>query len=142
MLTLWNPWKSLGTVDRFFDDFFAPIQVSPAEQPVWKPAVDVLEEQTRFLVKVDLPEVEKEQLKVNVEENVLTIEGERRTEREEKQERYAFRERFVGTFRRSFRLPENVDADGIGAKYKDGVLTVTIPKIAAPEPKTIDVAVH
>ena len=105
------------------------------------PAVDIEENDTQFIVKADLPEVKKEEIKVHVQEGVLTIEGERKQQKEEKGKRFHKIEREYGRFVRRFALPIEVDADKVRAEFKDGVLTVAVPKAPAATPKMIDVTV-
>lgn len=113
-------------------------------RPDWIPAVDIIEKKDSFQLKVELPEVRKEDVKVSVDNGVLTIAGERRMEVEEGEEgtRQHRLERVYGSFSRSFTLPEDADEGGIDAAYQDGMLTLTIPKAARPEPRAIEVKVH
>lgn len=113
-------------------------------RPDWIPAVDIIEKKDSFQLKVELPEVKKEDVKVSVDNGVLTISGERRMELEEGEEGSQQRrlERVYGSFSRSFTLPEEADENGIEANYQDGMLTLAIPKAARPEPRAIEVKVH
>jgi HSP20 family protein len=105
------------------------------------PPADIIEREKEYLIKVDLPEIRKEDVKVLFEGGVLTVRGERRVEKEEKGERMFRSERFYGTFERSFTLPEDVDAEGIRAESKDGVLMLHLPKVEGEKarPRAIDV---
>jgi len=107
----------------------------------WMPVVDISESDGEYLIKAELPEVKKEDVKVTVEDGVLTIQGERRQEKEEKGKRYHRVERSYGSFVRSFTLPESVDEGGVKAEYKDGVLNLHLPKSEKVKPKAIDVKV-
>jgi HSP20 family protein len=107
----------------------------------WSPSVDITEDEKEFLVKAELPDVKKEDIKVNVENGVLTITGERKFEKEEKGKKYHRIERAYGNFTRSFTLPEAVKADKVAAEFKDGVLNVRLPKDEAAKPKSIAVKV-
>jgi HSP20 family protein len=101
------------------------------------PAMDVRENDQQYSVTVELPGVRKEDVHVEIEEGVLTIRGEKASERDEKKEHCRYTERTYGSFRRSFRLPSDADADRLDASFKDGVLAVTIPRTEAAKPRTI-----
>jgi HSP20 family protein len=105
------------------------------------PAVDIEETDAEFIVKADLPEVKKEEIKVHVQEGVLTIEGERKQQKEEKGKRFHKIEREYGRFVRRFALPIEVNAEKVRAEFKDGVLSIALPKAPAVTPKMIDVKV-
>jgi len=107
----------------------------------WAPAVDITEDDKEYLVKADLPEVKKEDVKVSVEEDVLTITGERKLEREEKGKKYHRIERSYGNFLRSFALPPGAEGSRINAEFKDGVLKIHLPKSEKSRVKPIDVKV-
>ncbi len=110
----------------------------------WSPAVDISEDSKEFLVKAELPELKKEEIKVSVENGELSISGERKLEKEEKDKdkRYHRIERSYGSFIRSFTLPDNVSADKVSAEFKDGVLLVHLPKTEVTKPKPMQVAVN
>ena len=107
----------------------------------WAPSVDIVEDEKEWLVKADLPEVRKEDLKVTVENGVLTIAGERKIEKEEKDKKYHRIERAYGNFLRSFGLPEGADGLKVNAEFKDGVLKVHVPKNGKAKPKAVEVKV-
>jgi HSP20 family protein len=107
----------------------------------WVPTVDISESDGEYLIKAELPEVKKEDVKVTVENGVLTLQGERRQEKEEKSKRFHRVERSYGSFVRSFSLPESVDESSVKADYKDGVLNLHLPKSEKVKPKAIDVKV-
>ena len=107
----------------------------------WSPAVDITEDEKSYVIKAELPEVKKEDVRVTLENGVLTLTGERKFEKEEKGRKYHRIERAYGTFSRSFALPENVDASKVNAAYKDGMLTVTVAKSEQAKPKQIEVKV-
>lgn len=139
-----DPFRELFELQRginqLFDDSFA----SPREDVAlraWTPPVDVYEDQDAFLIKIELPEINRDEVKVNLNDNVLSISGERRVENEEKRENYHRVERSYGQFYRSFTLPPNVDAASINAQFKDGVLRLTLPKKEEAKPKQIEVKV-
>lgn len=107
----------------------------------WVPACDIYETEHALIVKTELPEVKREDVKVSVEHNVLTISGERKFEEENKQDSYHRIERRYGQFTRSFTLPNTVDPSQISAEFKEGMLNVTLPKRPETKPKQIEVAV-
>lgn len=115
-----------GTVDSFGD---------------WAPAMDVQEKEGEYLIKTDLPDVPREQIKVGVENGVLTIEGERRQEKDEKTTHYHRLEREYGKFVRRLTMPSEVEDSKISAEFKDGVLTVHLPKSVAARPKNVSIKV-
>ncbi len=143
-LVRWNPWREMvGTrnrAGRFFDEFF--FQTDAGENAAawnWNPVVDVYETDEHFVIKADLPGIEKDDLALDVKNGVLTLKGERSYDEEVKKENVHFRERAHGRFVRSFRLPEHVDTDKITADYTNGVLKIEIPKPETVKPKQITV---
>lgn len=124
-------------INRLFNG--TPVQANTAQERNWVPAVDIREEENRFILAADLPGVERKDVDVTLEDGVLTIRGERRAESEEKREGIHRRERIHGTFLRQFTLPDTVNAEQISATVKDGVLEVIIPKQDRPEPRRITV---
>jgi HSP20 family protein len=107
----------------------------------WAPLVDISEDEKEYLIKAELPEVRKEDVKVTVENGVLLIQGERKFEKEEKNKRYHRVERAYGSFTRSFTLPDDSESDKVVAEFKDGVLKVHLAKSEKSRPRTIDVRV-
>jgi HSP20 family protein len=107
----------------------------------WAPAVDVQETDKEYIVKADLPDVKKDDVKVGIEDGVLTLEGERKQEKEEKGKKFHRVERVYGKFVRRLALPMEVDAQKVAAEFKDGVLNVRMPKAEAAKPRAIDVKV-
>jgi HSP20 family protein len=107
----------------------------------WAPDVDITETDTAYLIKGEIPGVNKEDVKVNVEDGMLTMSGERKQEKEEKGKKFHRIERSYGSFLRSFRPPDNVDESAIKAEFKDGMLNVTLPKSAQAKSKAINVSV-
>lgn len=105
----------------------------------WSPSSDISETDKEYVIRAQLPGVRKEDIKVNLQEGMISIEGERRQEKEEKGEKYHRVESVYGSFARSFSLPDNIKADAVRSDYKDGVLTVHIPKVEKEKPKTIAV---
>ncbi len=107
----------------------------------WHPRVDVVESDHEFTVHAELPGLNKDDIKVTLEDNVLTIEGERKHEDEQKDKQFFRRERSYGKFKRAFKLGTEVQAEKIAANYKDGILILTLPKSEAAKPRQIEVAV-
>lgn len=112
------------------------------EKYEWTPSADISETEKEFLIRAELPAVKKEDVKVTIDQGMITIEGERKQEKEDKGEKFHRIESFHGTFSRSFSLPENASADGIRCESRDGVLTVHIPKVAAEAPKARQIKVE
>jgi HSP20 family protein len=123
---------------RFFDDDVLS-QLSGIQQ--WPVAIDVVEEKEQYVLKADLPGINKEDIKVSVENGILTIEGERKTETEQKDKQVHRVERSYGRFVRSLNVGTNIDTSKIQASYKDGVLQLNVPKSEAVKPKSIDIKV-
>lgn len=148
-LLRWNPIKEMEEMQNRMATLFGPDPVHLAN-PVreenlttsdWAPLVDITEDDKEYLFKVDLPEMKKEEVKVTCEDGVLNITGERRIEKEEKNKRYHRIEREHGRFLRSFTLPDNADAEKIGAEFKDGVLVLRLPKNEKVRPKGLEVKI-
>ena len=126
-------------IDRFFQDPFSALTQGTSFFEGWTPALDIYEDKDKYVVKAELPGLKKEDIDVSLEGNTLTISGERKQE-EEKEEGDTYRsERYFGRFQRTVTLPAAVDASKIQATYKDGVLTVTVPKTEEAKPKQIEV---
>ena len=145
-LTKWNPFRELEDIQNRLSSIFGrtPIRGLGEEAMTvieWRPLVDIVEDEKEYLIKAELPDVKKEDVKVTVENGVLTITGERKFEKEEKGKKYHRIERAYGSFMRSFTLPEGAAGDKISAEFKDGVLKVHLPKSAEPKSKPIDVKV-
>ena len=147
-LTRWDPFKEMEDAQNRLASFFglSPARLTNGEKEAitvtdWSPAVEITEDDKEWLVKADLPEVKKEDVKVTVENDVLTIMGERKFEKEEKNKKYHRIERSYGTFLRSFALPDAADGSQVRAEFKDGVLKVHLPKSAKTKPKAVEVEV-
>jgi len=130
-------------VNRVFDSFFGPNVYRRGSEPsMWEPEVDISEDKDNLIVQVDLPGMEKDDIRVRVHDGMLTIAGERKLDREEKDgQSYYRRERTFGSFTRTFTLPTTVDGQKIKAAYKNGVLTIDLPKVEAAKPKEIPITV-
>jgi HSP20 family protein len=137
-LVRWEPMRELSTIqgemNRLFNSFF---DEEGNGRRRWAPPVDLLEREDSLVLKADLPGLTKDDVNVEVRDNVLTISGERRSDIEDKQNGYYRVERAFGSFSRSLTLPEGVDAERIAAKFENGVLEVTIPKPEQRKPRRI-----
>ena len=128
-LVKWNPTRSLMTdFDRIFDTMFSPGWPRLSAGQSWMLAVDVNETEKEFFLSADMPGLDKNDVSVDIHDGVITIKGERAIDNEKSTDGYRIRERQLGSFNRSFRLPDNVNEDKVAAKFKNGVLTVTLPK--------------
>jgi HSP20 family protein len=107
----------------------------------WAPMVDIQETDTEYLVKAELPEVKKEDVKVTIEGGVLTLQGERKQEKEEKGKKFHRIERAYGSFLRTFTVPADAEEGKVAAEFKDGILWVHLPKTDKPRPRTVDVKI-
>lgn len=128
-------------LNRLFEGNLARSSQEGTALNAWTPAVDIYEDTDAFLIKLELPEVSKEDVKVNLNDDILSITGERKFENEDKRDGYHRVERSYGQFYRSFTLPPNVNAEAIGAQFKDGVLRLTLPKKEEAKPKQINVKI-
>ena len=143
-LSRWEPFRDLVNIrtdmDRLFNAFFGTY---PDEtDSFWSPMVDIEESNGNLVVKAELPGMKKDDIKVSVHDNVLSVSGERRQEKETKEKTFHRVERYYGKFMRSIALPKEVNADTIKATYKDGVLNITLQKPESMKPKDIDVKVE
>jgi HSP20 family protein len=141
-LVRYEPLNLFDQFNREINRMFTgtPAQENNGQGRNWVPAVDIREEEDRFILSADLPGVERKDVDVTLEDGVLTIRGERSVQTEEKREGFHRRERVHGTFLRQFTLPDTVNAEHISATVKDGVLEVIIPKQEKPEPRKITVS--
>jgi HSP20 family protein len=144
-VTRWEPYRGLSTlheqVNRLFNDTVLRGQGEESSLTTWAPAADIYETTNELVVKADLPDVNEKDIDVRVENNVLTIRGERKFEKSVNEENYLRVERTYGAFSRSFSLPNTVNTEAIHATYKNGVLTVTLPKREESKPRQVKVAV-
>ena len=146
-LVRWDPFRELedmsARLNRLFNQPLA--RRMPDDEGTlladWAPAVDVQETDSEYLVKADLPEVKKEDIRVEIQDGMLSVRGERRQEKEEKGKKFHRIERASGRFERRLAVPAEVDAQTVVAEFKDGVLKVHLPKSAGAKPKTVDVKV-
>jgi HSP20 family protein len=147
-LTRWDPFKEMEELQSRFTKLFGlrPARTENGGRELmtiteWAPSVDIIENEKEYLVKADLPEIRKEEVKVTVENGVLTITGERKFEKEEKDKKYHRIERSYGNFLRSFTLPDGADGSKASAEFQDGVLKVHLPKSEKAKPKAVEVKV-
>ncbi|MGD0921067.1 MAG: Hsp20/alpha crystallin family protein [Terriglobia bacterium] len=144
----WQPFCDLMATERGFDRLFRdafssvlPVREGELPTRAWAPAVDICENENNIVLKAELPGVDPEDVEVRVEDNTLYLKGERKFEKETKEENYHRIERAYGSFARSFALPNSIDAEKVAAEYKDGLLTLTLPKREETKPKTIKINV-
>jgi HSP20 family protein len=146
-ITRWDPFRELEEMsDRLNQVFGRSISRTDQGREVmtvaeWTPRVDISETDREYLIKVELPEVKKEDVKVTVEDGVLMIQGERRRELEERGRKFHRVERSYGTFMRSFAVPDEIDEAKVSADFKDGMLNLRLPKSEQAKPKAIEVKV-
>jgi len=143
----WDPVRELvvmqDRLNRFFDDFGRRTDDDVMSRGDWMPAVDIYQSDANEVVlKAELPGLEREDIDVKVENNTLTIKGERRQDVEVKKEHFHRVERSYGAFSRSFSLPNTIDSGKVRAEYRDGVLTVSLPLREESKPRQIQVAVQ
>jgi len=142
-----NPWRELEEVEKRLSTLWGrtPTKAEGEKEAIsvaeWSPVVDITEDAKEYLIKAELPEIKKEDVKLTVQDNVLSISGERKYEKEEKGKKYHRVERAYGSFLRSFTLPEDADGGKVTAEYKDGILNVHLPKSEKAQPKSIEVKV-
>jgi HSP20 family protein len=132
-----DPFSSL----RFFEDAVTRLLSEPRTGRPWSPAVDIVETENELVVKADLPDLKLEDIDVRVENQTLTIKGERRFDEDSAEKGYHRIERSYGGFVRSFAVPNSVDTEKVSADYKNGVLTIELPKKEAAKPRQVKVAI-
>ncbi|MDO8262737.1 MAG: Hsp20/alpha crystallin family protein [Gallionella sp.] len=146
-LIKWDPFRELEDVsnrlNRIFGQSLARTESGQNMLAVadWAPSVDISETDTAYLIKAEIPGVKKEDVKVTIQDGMLTIQGERKQEKEEKDKKFHRIERFYGSFVRSFRVPDDADESAVKAEFKDGMLNVTLAKSEKAKPKAIEVSV-
>ena len=144
-LTQFQPFRGVSSlqeqINRLFSETFER-GTDEANLTAWAPAVDIFETEQSLVVKADIPDIKPEELDIRVENNILTIRGERKFEKQVNENNYLRVERAYGSFSRSFSLANTVNAEAIQADYKNGVLTLTIPKREEAKPKQIKVRVE
>ena len=146
-LIRWDPFREMTSfqerMNRLFSDVLArsPLGEEEITKGAWVPAVDIYETHESLILKAELPGITKEDVSVEVEDNTLTLKGEKKFEAEVKEENYHRVERSYGNFQRSFTLPATVDQEKVKAKFKDGILEIRLPKVEEAKPKQIKVEV-
>jgi len=147
-LTTWDPFRELETAHGRLPGYFGPLArpKHPGKEEAltvaeWAPLVDIVEDDKEYLIKAELPEVKKENVRVNVVDDVLTLAGERTMMKEDKDKKCRRIERAYGSFARAFTLPDDADAAKIRAEFKDGLLKVWLPKTEKAKARTVDVKI-
>ena len=147
-LSRWSPWKELQEMEKRLATLFGhhPIGTTGEKNEAlsvteWSPLVDITEDEKEYVVKAEIPEMKKEDIKINVHDDVLTVSGERKYEKDDKGKKVHRVERAYGSFMRRFTLPENADGSKISAEYKDGVLKIHLPKSEQAKKRAIDVKI-
>jgi HSP20 family protein len=144
----WDPFRNMSTlqdrINRIFDETASRSQDYDVEvnQCDWKPVVDIYDSEKAIVVNAELPGVSKENITLDVKENILTLKGERKPDEEVRKENYYRMERCFGSFERAFTLPSTVDPGKITANFKDGILKIEIPKPEEKKPKQISINVE
>ena len=145
VLTRWEPFREFSTLQDRMNRLFRETQGNSQDEPLtsssFAPAVDVYEDEHNVTLKIEVPGIDEKDIDVRIENNTLTVHGERKIEKEEKEENYRRVERQYGSFTRTFNLPTTVDAEKVQADYDKGVLKITLPKKAEAKPKQIKVNV-
>ena len=148
-LITWNPLREMDEAQNRFNPFFLagfPNRMGSGEihsltVADWSPEVDISEDDLGYLLKADLPETKKEDVKVTVEDGILSVSGERKSVKEDQKRKFHRIERSFGTFRRSFTLPEDADSTKVTAEFRDGVLKVHLPTTTKARSKALEVKV-
>jgi len=143
VLTRWEPFREFSTLqdrmNRLFRESYNEGRDESLTTSSFAPAVDVYEDEHKVALKIEVPGIDEKDIDVRVENNTLTVHGERKIEKEEKEENYRRVERQYGSFTRTFTLPQTVDTENVTANYEKGVLKITLPKKAEAKPKQIKV---
>ena len=147
-ITRWDPFREMEDLQSRFLNYFGRTPTRLGDEPEenmtvtkWAPPVDIVEDDKEYLIKAELPEIKKEDVKVAVQNGVLTITGERKFEKEQNHKKFHRVERGYGTFVRGFALPDTADTDRVNAEYKNGILTVHLPKSERARPKQVEVKI-
>ena len=148
-LITWNPLREMEEAQNRFNPFFLaefPNRMGSGEihslaVADWSPEVDISQDDHEYLLKADLPEMKKDEVRVTVEDDILCVSGERKSVKEDQKKKFHRIERSFGNFRRSFTLPDDADSTKVTAEFRDGVLKVHLPTTARPKTKAIEVKV-
>jgi HSP20 family protein len=144
-LVRWNPYGEMTAMKNRINQMFSePYWLTrrmddDTDMGIWNPAVDLYEKDDHFVIKAELPGVDKKNIAIDLKDRVLTISGERSYENEVKEESYYRRERSYGKFQRAFTLPADVDSEKINAEFKDGLLQIEVPKPEQQKPKLVTI---
>ncbi|MBA08194.1 MAG: Hsp20/alpha crystallin family protein [Candidatus Neomarinimicrobiota bacterium] len=138
-----NPLSIFDEMNRmvrnvFNDDWNLPVY----RDSIWNPAVDVKENEGSFVLTADIPGLTKKDVKISINNRVLNLHGERKEEKENEDGKFYYRERHIGSFSRSFQLPETVNEDGIQASFRNGVLSIELPKLEESLPKDLEIKIN
>jgi len=139
-LVHYKPINLFDQINNEMNRYLSMRDTAANQEHEWTPAVDIHEEDSCYMLTADIPGVNRKDVEISLEDGVLTVKGERKSEAEVTEEGYRRRERIQGTFVRQFNLPDTIDTANISAKAEDGVLTIAIPKQEKPEPKKITVS--
>ena len=141
----WAPFQDLVTIqdrlNNLFEDTMGYKDDKSLASTTWKPMVDIFEDEQAITIKAELPEIDEKDIQINLDNNMLTIKGERKLEKEEKKESYHRVERYYGSFQRSFELPTTADLDNIAASYDRGVLKIVLPKKENNKPRKVQIEI-
>jgi HSP20 family protein len=146
-LVKWDPFVELEDVSKHLNRIFGRFPArAEADREIltmadWAPTVDITETDAAYLIKGEIPGVNKEDVKVTIEDGMITMRGERRQENEEKDKKFHRIERSYGSFMRSFRVPDDVDEAAVKAEFKDGMINVTLPKSGKSKAKSVNVSI-
>jgi len=144
----WDPFRNVASlqdqINRMFDDTFSRMDHKREENSIgsWRPLVDIYETEDSIIIEAELAGMAKEDVDVEINDNVLSIKGERKIDTEKAEDNYYRRERLTGKFLRAFSLPMDVDIEKISAKFKDGILMLEVPKPDEKKPKKINVTLE
>jgi HSP20 family protein len=145
-LTPWRPFGELSSLrremDRLWENFFGERPLTRMWEREWAPSLDISETKDNFVVKAEVPGIDAKDIDISLTGDVLTIKGEKKQEREEKEEDYHLVERSYGSFYRSVRLPAEVESNKIKASYKNGILAITLPKSEKVKAKEVKIKVE
>ena len=147
LLTRWDPMQDIQEFEKRLSSWMGrPALTKDRDNESmrvmeWAPLVDITEDDKEYVIKADLPEIKKEDVKISVEDGVLAISGERKSEKEEKGKKYHRVERSYGSFERSFSVPADAEEEKVSAQFKDGVLLVHLPKCENAKPKRLQIKV-
>ena len=150
LISTWNPLREMEETQNRFNRFFSggfPNRIGAGEihslaVADWSPEVDISQDDHEYLLKADLPEMKKDDVKVTVEDGILCVSGERKSEKEDHKRKFHRIERSFGSFRRSFSLPEDADSTQVSAEFSDGVLKVHLPTTTKARSKALEVKVQ